>query len=96
MNPVHSAMVGIILPVFGLVTPPYGLRLMICCAIAKVRLMIVLKDVMILLLPKLISPDFLKQLVPSCVHSNRTAGAACDALRASVPAASSRRSSKRQ
>ena len=79
MDPVHFAMVGIISLAFGLVTPPYGLCLMISCAIAKVRLMYVLKDVMIMLmpmlgvlaltivfpeiilfLPRLISPEFLK------------------------------------
>jgi len=79
MDPVHFAMVGIISLAFGLVTPPYGLCLMISCAIAKVRLMVVIKDVMIMLmpmigvlaltilfpdiimfLPRLISPEFLK------------------------------------
>ncbi len=79
MDPVHFAMVGIISLAFGLVTPPYGLCLMISCAIAKVRLMYVMKDVMIMLmpmlgvlaativfpeiilfLPRLISPEFLK------------------------------------
>jgi TRAP-type C4-dicarboxylate transport system permease large subunit len=34
---------------FGLVTPPYGLCLMISCAIAKVRLRYALKDTMIML-----------------------------------------------
>jgi tripartite ATP-independent transporter DctM subunit len=79
MDPVHFAMIGIVSLAFGLVTPPYGLCLMISCAIAKVRLMFVLKDVIIMLmpmlgvlaltivfpeiilfLPKLISPEFLK------------------------------------
>jgi tripartite ATP-independent transporter DctM subunit len=79
MDPVHFAMIGIVSLAFGLVTPPYGLCLMISCAIAKVRLMYVLKDVMIMLmpmlgvlaativfpeiilfLPRLISPEFLK------------------------------------
>ncbi len=79
MDPVHFAMVGIISLAFGLVTPPYGLCLMISCAIAKVKLRYVLKDVMIMLLPmlgvlslaiiapdvilflpRLISPEFLK------------------------------------
>jgi tripartite ATP-independent transporter DctM subunit len=79
MDPVHFAMVGIISLAFGLVTPPYGLCLMISCAIAKVRMTAVLKDVMIMLLPmlgvlaltivwpdlilflpKLVSPEFLK------------------------------------
>jgi TRAP-type C4-dicarboxylate transport system permease large subunit len=64
---------------FGLVTPPYGLCLMIACAVAKVRLRYALKDTMIMLmpmlivlaalivwpeliliLPRLISPEFLK------------------------------------
>ncbi len=79
MDPVHFAMVGIISLAFGLVTPPYGLCLMISCAIAKVRLMFVMKDVLIMLLPmlgvlastivfpeiilflpRLVSPEFLK------------------------------------
>jgi TRAP-type C4-dicarboxylate transport system permease large subunit len=53
MDPVHFAMVGIVSLAFGLVTPPYGLCLMISCAIAKVRLMYVMKDVMIMLMPML-------------------------------------------
>jgi len=53
MDPVHFAMVGIISLAFGLVTPPYGLCLMISCAIAKVRMVYVLKDVAIMLLPML-------------------------------------------
>jgi TRAP-type C4-dicarboxylate transport system permease large subunit len=79
MDPVHFAMVGIISLAFGLVTPPYGLCLMISCSIGKVRLMYVIKDVIIMLLPmlgvlsltivwpdlilflpKLVSPEFLK------------------------------------
>jgi TRAP-type C4-dicarboxylate transport system permease large subunit len=79
MDPVHFAMIGIVSLAFGLVTPPYGLCLMISCAIAKVRLLYVLKDVIIMLmpmlgvlaltiafpeiilfLPKLVSPEFLK------------------------------------
>ncbi len=53
MDPVHFAMVGIISLAFGLVTPPYGLCLMISCAIAKVRLMYVIKDLLIMLMPML-------------------------------------------
>ena len=79
MDPVHFAMIGIVSLAFGLVTPPYGMCLMISCAIAKVRLTYVLKDVLIMLvpmfvvlalcivwpdvvliLPQLISPEFLK------------------------------------
>jgi tripartite ATP-independent transporter DctM subunit len=51
MDPVHFAMIGIVSLAFGLVTPPYGLCLMISCSIANVRMGDVLKDVMIMLLP---------------------------------------------
>ena len=53
MNPIHFALIGIVSLAFGLVTPPYGLCLLISCAIAKVRMIDVLKDVMIMLLPML-------------------------------------------
>ena len=53
MDPVHFAMVGIVSLAFGLVTPPYGLCLLIACAIAKIRMVEVLKDVMIMLVPML-------------------------------------------
>jgi tripartite ATP-independent transporter DctM subunit len=53
MDPVQFAMIGIVSLAFGLVTPPYGLCLMISCAIAKVKLAYVLKDVVIMLLPML-------------------------------------------
>jgi tripartite ATP-independent transporter DctM subunit len=79
MHPVSFAIIGIVALAFGLVTPPYGLCLMISCAIAKVRLRYALKDTMIMLvpmllvlamliiwpdialiLPKIVSPEFLK------------------------------------
>ena len=53
MHPIHFALIGIVALAFGLVTPPYGLCLLISCAIAKVRLLDVIKDVMIMLLPML-------------------------------------------
>ncbi|MDQ3026198.1 MAG: TRAP transporter large permease [Pseudomonadota bacterium] len=53
MHPVHFAIIGIVSLAFGLVTPPYGLCLMIACAVAKVRLRSVVKDVMIMLMPML-------------------------------------------
>ena len=53
MDPVQFAMIGIVSLAFGLVTPPYGLCLLIACAIGKVRLMYVMKDVCIMLLPML-------------------------------------------
>ena len=54
MDPIHFAIVGIVSLAFGLVTPPYGLCLMIACAVAKVRMIDVLKDVMIMLVPMLL------------------------------------------
>ncbi|MCU0984471.1 MAG: TRAP transporter large permease [Acetobacteraceae bacterium] len=53
MDPIHFAMVGIISLAFGLVTPPYGLCLMISCAVAGMRIGEVIKDVCIMLLPML-------------------------------------------
>ncbi len=79
MDPVHFAMIGIVSLAFGLVTPPYGLCLLISCTIGRIRLVDCLKDVgimllpmlgvlalcivwpeLVLLLPKLISPEFMK------------------------------------
>jgi TRAP-type C4-dicarboxylate transport system permease large subunit len=51
---VSFAIIGIVALAFGLVTPPYGLCLMISCAIAKVRLRYALKDTMIMLVPMLV------------------------------------------
>ena len=51
LDPVHFAMIGIVSLAFGLVTPPYGLCLMISCSIGGVRLGYVLKDVAIMLIP---------------------------------------------
>jgi TRAP-type C4-dicarboxylate transport system permease large subunit len=53
MDPVHFAIVGIVALAFGLVTPPYGLCLMVACAVAKIRLIDALKDTLIMLLPML-------------------------------------------
>jgi tripartite ATP-independent transporter DctM subunit len=54
MHPVHFAIIGIVSLAFGLVTPPYGLCLMISCAVAKVPLKFALKDTMIMLIPMLL------------------------------------------
>jgi tripartite ATP-independent transporter DctM subunit len=51
MHPVQFAIIGIVSLAFGLVTPPYGLCLMISCAVAKVRLRYALKDTVIMLVP---------------------------------------------
>lgn len=51
MNPIHFAIIGVISLAFGLVTPPYGLCLLITCAIGEIRVVQALKDVGIILLP---------------------------------------------
>ncbi|NBQ74700.1 MAG: TRAP transporter large permease subunit, partial [Acetobacteraceae bacterium] len=53
MHPVQFAMIGIVSLAFGLVTPPYGLCLMIACHVAGMRIGDALKDTIIMLLPML-------------------------------------------
>jgi tripartite ATP-independent transporter DctM subunit len=53
LDPVHFAMIGIVSLAFGLVTPPYGLCLMIACSIAGLRVADALRDTCIMLLPML-------------------------------------------
>ena len=53
MHPVHFAMIGIVSLAFGLVTPPYGLCLMIACHVAGIRMSDAIKDTMIMLMPML-------------------------------------------
>jgi len=54
MDPVHFAMIGIVSLAFGLVTPPYGLCLMIACSVAGMSIRDALKDTVIMLIPMLI------------------------------------------
>jgi TRAP-type C4-dicarboxylate transport system permease large subunit len=54
MHPVQFAIIGIVSLAFGLVTPPYGLCLMISCAVAGVRLRYALKDTLIMLVPMIL------------------------------------------
>jgi len=54
MHPVSFAIISIVALAFGLVTPPYGMCLMVSCAIAKVRLRYALKDTVIMLVPMLL------------------------------------------
>src|SRR5919109_3303625 len=51
LDPIHFAMIGIVSLAFGLVTPPYGLCLMISAHVAGLRILDCLKDVLIMLLP---------------------------------------------
>ena len=53
LDPVHFAMIGIVSLAFGLVTPPYGLCLLIACSIAGIRMTAALKDTAIMLIPML-------------------------------------------
>jgi tripartite ATP-independent transporter DctM subunit len=54
LDPVHFAMIGIVSLAFGLVTPPYGLCLMIACSVAKIRMRAALRDTIIMLIPMLL------------------------------------------
>ncbi|QIE57015.1 TRAP transporter large permease [Pikeienuella piscinae] len=69
MHPIHFAMIGIISLAFGLVTPPYGLCLLIAASIGEIRLVDALKDVFVILLPMLavllfiiVAPDIILAL----------------------------------
>ncbi len=53
MHPIHFAMVGVISIAYGLVTPPYGLCLMIACSIGGIKIKEAVVDTLILFLPML-------------------------------------------
>lgn len=53
IHPVHFGIIGVVSLAFGLVTPPYGLCLLIASAIGEIRLVDALKDVAIILVPML-------------------------------------------
>jgi len=53
MHPIHFAIIGIISLAFGLVTPPYGLCLLISCAIGQITVRQALRDVAMILAPML-------------------------------------------
>jgi tripartite ATP-independent transporter DctM subunit len=53
MHPIHFAIIGIISLAFGLVTPPYGLCLLISCAIGQISVRQALRDVATILAPML-------------------------------------------
>jgi TRAP-type C4-dicarboxylate transport system permease large subunit len=54
MHPIHFAIIGVMSLAFGLVTPPYGLCLLIAASIGKIRMVDALRDVAIILLPMLL------------------------------------------
>ena len=54
MHPIHFAMIGVISIAYGLVTPPYGLCLMIACSIGGIKIKDAVKDTAILFIPMLL------------------------------------------
>jgi tripartite ATP-independent transporter DctM subunit len=54
MHPIHFAIIGVMSLSFGLVTPPYGLCLLIASAIGKIRLIDAMRDVVVILTPMVI------------------------------------------
>jgi len=53
IHPIHFAIIGVVSLAFGLVTPPYGLCLLIASSIGGIKLIHALRDVCIILLPML-------------------------------------------
>ena len=53
-HPVHFAIIGVVSLAFGLVTPPYGLCLLISCSLGEIPVKEALRDVAILLIPMLV------------------------------------------
>ncbi len=66
MHPIHFAIIGVISLAFGLVTPPYGLCLLIAAAIGEIRLVDALRDVAIILVPMILVLLFVI-LVPDAI-----------------------------
>ena len=53
IDPVHFGIISIVALAFGLITPPYGLCLLVSCAAVNVKVVNVLKDITIMLAPML-------------------------------------------
>jgi tripartite ATP-independent transporter DctM subunit len=53
MHPVHFAIIGVISIAFGLVTPPYGLCLLIAASLGGISIRQAIRDTLILLVPML-------------------------------------------
>jgi tripartite ATP-independent transporter DctM subunit len=54
MHPIHFAIIGVISIAYGLVTPPYGLCLMIACSIGGIKIKDAVRDTAILFIPMLV------------------------------------------
>ncbi|MGH7277749.1 MAG: TRAP transporter large permease subunit [Candidatus Rokuibacteriota bacterium] len=59
MHPVHFAIIGVVSMAFGLVTPPYGLCLLIDCTIVGITVRDALRDVLMILFPMVIVLAFI-------------------------------------
>lgn len=66
IHAIHFAIIGIVSLAFGLVTPPYGLCLLISCAVGEIRVIDALRDTVIILIPMMLVL-LLITLVPSIV-----------------------------
>lgn len=54
MHPIHFAIIGVISIAYGLVTPPYGLCLMIACTVGGIKIRDAIRDTLILFIPMLL------------------------------------------
>ena len=54
MHPIHFAIIGVISIAYGLVTPPYGLCLMIACSVGGIKIKQAVRDTLILFIPMLL------------------------------------------
>ena len=59
MHPIHFAIIGVVSLAFGLVTPPYGLCLLIAARIGEIRLVDALRDVVVILIPMIVVLGFI-------------------------------------
>jgi tripartite ATP-independent transporter DctM subunit len=53
MHPIHFAIIGVISIAYGLVTPPYGLCLMIACTVGGIKIKAAVRDTLVLFVPML-------------------------------------------
>lgn len=53
MHPVHFAIIGVMSIAFGLVTPPYGLCLLIAASLGGISVRAAIRDTLVLLAPML-------------------------------------------
>ena len=58
MHPIHFAIIGVISIAYGLVTPPYGLCLMIACTVGGIKIRAAVRDTLVLFVPMLLVLGF--------------------------------------